>query len=182
MIVPLNGLSAGTVYANRMVGMRPEAMPLDAHLNQDLHVAVDRHVNLTQHLPDYLPDGRTPHPNKFSKRTPKVLSSAYKRVWDPSLGPMAGAPLGARIIEDIQRVVNKTYLKIFERRGRVLDTAQYTGRRAVEQEERFTQPWGGSRQKGTGPVREYWIHDAVKQYEVSIVDACRQGFRNNVES
>ena len=92
---------------------------------------------------------------------------------------MAGAPLGRRIIEDIQRVVNETYLKIFERRGRVLDTAQYTGRRAVEQEERYAQQWGGSRVKGTGPVREYWIHGAVKQYEVSIVDACRQGFRNN---
>ena len=77
LIVPQNGLSEGTVYANRMVGMRPEAIPLDAHLNQDLHVSVDRHVNLTQHLPDYLPEH---HPNKSSKRTPKVLASAYKRI------------------------------------------------------------------------------------------------------
>ena len=110
-----------------MVGMRPDAMPLDAHLNQDLHVGVDRHVNLTQHLPCYLPNGKTPYPNKFSKRTPKLLSSAYRRIWDPSLGPMAGVPLGCRIIENIKRVVNKTYLAIFEHRGRVLDTAQYTG-------------------------------------------------------
>ena len=92
---------------------------------------------------------------------------------------MAGDPFRRRIIEDIEGVANETCLKVFERCGRVLDTAQYTGRRAVEQEERYAQQWGGSRVKGTGPVREYWIHGAVKQYEVSIVDACRQGFRNN---
>ena len=55
------------------------------------------------------------------------------------LGPMAGAPLGHRIIEDIERVVNQTYLKVFERRSRVLDIAQYTGRWTVEQEERYAQ-------------------------------------------
>ena len=181
LILPQNGLSSGTIYSDRMVGMRPDAMPLDAHLNQDFHVCVDRHVNLTQHLPCYLPDGKTPYPNKFSKRTPKVLSSAYRRIWDPSLGPMAGAPLGYRIIEDIERVVNKTYLAIFERRGRVLDTAQYTGRRAKEQEERYAEQWGGVRVKGTGPVREYWIHDQVKVYETSMIDACRRGFRTNNE-
>ena len=92
---------------------------------------------------------------------------------------MAGAPLGRQIIQDIKRVVNETYLKIFKRRGRVLDTAQYTGRRAVEQEERYAEQWGGLRVKGTGPVREYWIHDMVKVYEVSMIDACRRGFQSN---
>ena len=77
--------------------------------------------------------------------------------------------------------MNQTYLKVFERRGRVLDTAQYTGRRAVEQEERYAQPWGGMRVKGTGPVREYWIHAMVKVYEVSMIHGCRRGFRNNNE-
>ena len=90
LIVPQNGLSQGTVYARRMVGMRPEVMPLDAHLNQDLHESVDRHVNLTSHLPD-------DHPNKFSKRTPKHLAHAYKRIWNPALGPNEGAPSHRRI-------------------------------------------------------------------------------------
>ena len=69
LIVPLNGLSAGTPYAHRMVGMRPEAMPMDSHLNQDLRECVDRHVNLTAHLPEG-------HPEKFSKCTPRHLSRA----------------------------------------------------------------------------------------------------------
>ena len=60
LIVPQHELNAGTPYANHMVEMRPEVMPMDAHLNQDLHESVDRHVNLTGHLPDN-------HPNKFSK-------------------------------------------------------------------------------------------------------------------
>jgi len=168
LIVPQNGLSRGTVYAFRMVGMRPEVMPLDAHLNQDLHENVDRHVNLTSHLPD-------DHPNKFSKRTPKHLAYAYKRIWNPALGPHGGAPSSKRIREDIERVVNKTYLKIFERRGRVLDTAAYTGRRAVEQQERFAEQWGGKRIKGEGPVRKYWVHPSVKQYEATMMEACRRG-------
>ena len=120
IIVPLNGLSDGTLYAKRMVGMRPEVMPLDTHLNQYLHESVDRHVNLASHLPDV-------HPNKFSKQTPKALSKAYKQIWDTELGILQGTPLYKRIKEDIERVVNKTYLEIFHQRGRILNTAAYTG-------------------------------------------------------
>ena len=142
---------------------------MDTHLNQDLHKSVDRHVNLTSHLSDN-------HPNKFSKRTPKHLVAAYKKIWDPNLGPFAGAPIHKRIKEDIGRVVQKTYLDIFNHRGRVLDTAAYTGRRAVEQEERFADQWGGHRIKGAGPKRTYWIHPDVKHYEASLMDACRRSF------
>ena len=175
LIVPLNGLSEGTLYAKRMVGMRPEVIPLDAHLNQDLHKSVNRHVNLTSHLPDL-------HPNKFSKRTPKSLSTAYRRVWDPEIGIHAGAPVHKRIKEDIERVVNKTYLEIFYRRGRVLNTAAYTGRRAVEQGERYAAPHGGIRTKGTGPVRKYWVHPEVKQYEANIMVECRRNFLLSVKN
>ena len=106
LILPHNVCNQGTPYADRMVGMRPEVMPLDSHLNQDLHECVDRHVNLTQHLPDN-------HPNKFSKRTPKHLNKAYKRIWDPDLGSDAGAPVHKWIRKDILRAVNKTYLDTF---------------------------------------------------------------------
>ena len=44
LILPQLGCNDGTIYANRMVGMRPEMMPLDAHLNQDTHECVDRHL------------------------------------------------------------------------------------------------------------------------------------------
>ena len=150
-------------------------MPLDAHLNQDFHESVDRHVNLTSHLPDV-------HPNKFSKRTPKTLSKAYKRIWDTELGIHAGAPVHKRIKEDIERVVKKTYLEIFHRRGRVLNTAAYTGRRAVEQEERYAAPHGGSRTKGTGPVRKYWVHPEVKEYEANIMVEVRRSFEASIRN
>ena len=130
-----------------MVGMRPEVMPLDSHLNQDLHESVDRHVNLTQYLHEN-------HEHKFSKRTPNHFRRAYLRIWDPTLGSEAGAPLSSRIREDIIRVVNSTYLDIFNRRGRVLDTAAYTGRRKQEHTDRVAKPWGGVRVKGQGPTRE----------------------------
>ena len=89
-----------------MVGIHPEVMTLDSHLNQDIHVSVDRYVNLTSHLPDA-------YPNKFSKQTPKSLSKAHKRIWDPNLGIHQGAPVHKRIKSEIKLVVNKSYLDIF---------------------------------------------------------------------
>ena len=173
LIVSFNGLSAGKIYVKCMVGMRSEVMPLDIHLNQDLHDSVGRHVNLTSHLPDS-------HPNKFSKHTPKALSKAYKWIWDTELGIHQGAPVHKRIKEDIERVVNKTYLEIFYRRGRVLNTAAYTGRRAVEQKERYAAQHGGTRYKGAGPVRKYWVHPQVKEYEANIMVECRRNFAVSV--
>ena len=166
LITQQHDLNAGTAYAGRMVGMRPEAMPLDEHLNQDIHDAVDRHVNLTQHLP-------ADHPHKFSKRTPKQLSKAYHSIWDPTLGPDAGAPTSKRIKEDVERVVNETYIKIFERRGRVLNTASYVGRRALVHRERVAGPWGGKRSKGTGRKKAFWVHPDILCYENEILSSAR---------
>ena len=174
LILPQHRCNAGTPYANRMVGMRPEVMPLDAHLNQDIHESVDRHVNLTAHLPDN-------HPNKFGKRTPKQLSKAYRRVWDPALGPDAGAPTSRRIKQDVDRVVYKTYLEIFHRRGRVLNTAAYLGRRAQLHNERVAAPWGGKRIKGDGPVRTYWVHPDIKDYEEELMEGSRSQYLISME-
>ena len=88
-------------------------MPLDLHLNQDVHLAVDNHTIITKSLP-------WKYPNKFSKRTPKALAKAYERIWDPTLGLDAGAPTSDRICEDINRIIDKTYLSIVENRGRAL--------------------------------------------------------------
>ena len=94
LILPQNGLNSGTIYANRVVGNHPEMMPLDAHLNQNLHSSVDTHAIITKSL-------LWNHPHKFSKRIPKALAKAYQQIWDPSLGIYEGAPTSARICEDI---------------------------------------------------------------------------------
>ena len=169
LILPELGLNDGTIYINRMVGMRPELMPMDAHLNQDTHESVDRHCNLTSHLPDS-------DPRKFSKRTPNKLRSAYKRVWDPELGPEGGAPTGERIKQDIDRVIDETYLKIFHRRGRVLDTSAYKGRRAEVHEARVAAQHGGQRTKGSGTEKEYWMHAEVQDCENELVRETREAF------
>ena len=126
LILPENGLNDGTCYANRVVGSHPEMMPLDAHLNADIHKAVDNHAIITKHLPKE-------HPLKFSKRTPKHMSSAYKRLWDISLGPYAGVPNSKRICEDIERIIDKTYIEIVNNRGMALcGPHTCTGRRRNE--------------------------------------------------
>ena len=172
LILPQLGCNDGTIYKNRMVGMRPEMMPLDAHLNQDTHESVDRHCNLTSHLPDG-------DPRKYSKRTPNHLRSAYKRIWDPELGTEGGAPSSKIIQEDIERVINQTYLAVFNRRGRVLDTSAYKGRRAQLHEERVAAPWGGARAKGAGRRREHWVHPDVQHCERELVDTVQDAWERS---
>ena len=110
----------------------------------------------------------------------RIYQKAYRRVWDTELSIHAGAPVNKRIKEDIEQVVNKTYLDIFYWRDMVINTAAYTGRRAVEQRERHTAQHGGNRTKGTGPVRKYWVHPEVKQYEANIMVECRRNFTLSV--
>ena len=86
-------------------------MPLDAHLHEYLHDSVDRHVLKTKHLD--ADDHR-----KFSKRTPRLLADAYKRIWDTSLGPESGSPSSAEIITDTTNVIDRVYLDVFKMRGR----------------------------------------------------------------
>ena len=152
-----------------MVGMRPEVMPLDTHLNQDFHKCVNRHVNLTNHLPDN-------HPHKFGKRTPKKISNTYIRVWDPNLGPDVGAPPDRQIKQDVDRVVYQTYRKILFWRGRVLDTAAYLGRRGKFHDERVAVPCDGRRTKGDEPERMYWVHLGINQYEEALTENTRPLF------
>ena len=123
--MPQNGLIKGIIYTKDMVGMRPEVVPLVAHLNQYFHKSVDLHVNLTAHFLDK-------HKSKVSKRTTNNQLTAYRKIRDPNLGHNAGASSHKRIKEDIKRIVNETYRKIFDRRSRFLDTTAYTGLREVE--------------------------------------------------
>ena len=85
---------------------------------------------------------------------------AYKRIWDPYLEPDAGAPTSKRIKEDIDRVVDETYRKIFNARGCVIETGN-TGRRAVK---RDGAKRGGARVKNIQvqvESFEEWIHPDI---------------------
>ena len=45
LILPQHKYNTRTPYNNHIVGMCPEVMPLDAHLNQDIHKSVNQYVN-----------------------------------------------------------------------------------------------------------------------------------------
>ena len=81
-------------------------MPLDINLNKDLHEGVNWLCSLTNRLCDT-------YPNFFLKTTPKQMSSAYALAWDPRHSP-DGFPSSSCIVEDIDRVVDEVYLKIFK--------------------------------------------------------------------
>ena len=63
-------------YQNRPVGNSPEFMPWDLNLNQDVHLAVQRHVAATKEFLDE--DER-----KFTLSTPKRGAKAYLKVINP---------------------------------------------------------------------------------------------------
>jgi hypothetical protein len=83
-------------YKNRPVGNQPELMPLDASLNRDIDCSFDMHVLLTAHL-------EKDDPRKFQKNTPKNISKAILKLYDPVSGVV---PKSKRIIEDCWRVVS----------------------------------------------------------------------------
>ena len=81
-------------YKGRPVGDCMELMPLDNSLFRDLRTCFDMHVTLTSILPST--DLR-----RFSKSTPKCITSSISRIWDPETGV---SPSSNRIIQDILRV------------------------------------------------------------------------------
>jgi hypothetical protein len=50
LLLPLEGLQAGTIYHNSIPGNSPELMPLDETLNMDIHSSARYHVAITAHL------------------------------------------------------------------------------------------------------------------------------------
>jgi hypothetical protein len=83
-------------YKNRPVGNQPELMPLDASLNRDIDCSYDMHVLLTANL-------EKDDPRKFRKDTPKHISKAILKLYNPDTGVV---PKSERIIEDCWRVVS----------------------------------------------------------------------------
>jgi hypothetical protein len=99
------------------VGASHELMPLDSHLNNDVHQGVRRHCMATRNL-------KTGNKLKFDMSTPKRGVSAYLRVWDPKHGPTKGCPNQERIIQDIYRICHAEdtiLMEIWAARGIALE-------------------------------------------------------------
>ena len=82
-------------YGERPVGDQPELMPHDASLNWDVDCSLNMHVLLTAHLSN-------DDPEKFRKDTPKNISEAIMKLYDPDTGVV---PSSKRIIQDCERVI-----------------------------------------------------------------------------
>lgn len=178
LILPQNGLNnivnGSTAFALRVVGNHYELMPLDSHLNQDLHKSVDVHCIISKPLP--ADDDR-----KFSKRTPKLMARSYLRLWDPSLGIDAGCPTSDRICEDINRIIDHTYLSIVNNRGRALHGAHSVeaGRRRKESGKKGGR--GGKRVKIYDDDTIGWVHPSIAHLLDSVVNRYRNS-ENEVET
>ena len=75
-------------YHGKPVGNSHEYMPLDCHLNQDIHACHHYHTQLTQHIPDE-------NSLKFTSPTPKRMADSYIRLTHPDTGVV---PSSDRII------------------------------------------------------------------------------------
>jgi hypothetical protein len=142
----LNGLSAGTIYAQRPPGDSPELMPLDTVLFMDVHYRVNRHVMITDSL--YEDD-----PNKFSLSTPKRVSDAYLRILSPTSG---GSPCSDRILQDCLNW--REHLEIIREAGGAM--VEGVGNRREHRRRNVPRSkggWGGKRKKKEPkPLR--WLH------------------------
>ena len=125
-------------YEGKPVRNSPEFMPLDTHLNQDLHSSHDYHSTVTQHLED-------DDPRKFDGSTPKRMSDSYHRLFHPDTGV---APSSDRILEDIQRVFHSLKL-VHAAEGCMIDENNRNGRRFEKNEKQVENGWGGSRTKAS---------------------------------
>ena len=81
------------LYRNKVVGNSYELMPLDNHLFSDVKTSVRSHAVWTANLD-------REDPKRFKMGTPRELSCAFRRVWDPETGV---APTSERIVQDIRR-------------------------------------------------------------------------------
>ena len=74
-LIPQLGINAGTTYFGRPVGNRPEWMPLDNSLNNDIQSVLSLHCTITAHIED-VNDER-----KFSLATPTTIVSGIRRLY-----------------------------------------------------------------------------------------------------
>ena len=149
------------VYKNRVVGNHPYLMPLDAHLNQDLHSAHKYHCILTQDLDD-------DNANKFSMKTPKLMERGYLKLWEPDQpGREEGCPSSSRILTDINNVIHRAYPALYQNRGiAVHHLCERSGRRRQEVmlgKKPVESKRGGARKKSENyDIGDNWVHPSVR--------------------
>ncbi len=135
-------------------------MPLDSHLNKDIHEAVKTHSTYTNSLDRN-------DPKKFSITTAKRGQSAYRRVWDPSFEPDGGVPNSEHIMQDVDRIFDEVILKLVEARGvAVRGIGQRRGRR---DDKNMKLVQGGKRVKNL-TFESPWIHPDAFQSVRNVVD------------
>ena len=163
-ILPSNDLydnlpsKARRFYEGKPVGNSPEFMPLDTHLNQDLHSSHDYHATVIQHLED---DDR----RKFHGSTRKQMSDSYHRLFHPDTGV---APSSDRIMEDVSRVFHSLYL-VHDVEGCMIDENNRSGRRYEKYENKqMRSGWGGIWKKNT---QDEYSRQLVKSNEAIHKDA-----------
>ena len=91
-VLPVNGLNKEkdlVKFSGRPVGNSPEFMPWDYYLNNDLKLSCDRHVILTNNLPDT-------NPKFFSMSTPNRGAQCWMSLIHTYSG---GVPRRNRIIQ-----------------------------------------------------------------------------------
>ena len=144
-------------FASRPVGDSPEIMPNDNSLFRDLRCSLDINVALTYHL-------ASSDPRKFSKATPKTISSAIFRIWE------SAAPRLERIIADIARVV-EALKKIVEFEGGIVPgLADRNGWRKQQSGDK-KRVYHPPKTDGTTPrnFEEMGIHSDVKEVATELV-------------
>ena len=109
-------------YRGRPVRNSPELCNLDSSLNKDLHETVYRHIQFTSKLDKG-------DPCKFSISTPKIGTSSYLRIFDPSTGV---APISERIVQDTKRLLESIKRIINPKGTIILDYNNRNGKRRVK--------------------------------------------------
>ena len=125
----------------------PEFMPLDCSLFSDLVRSLQVHARLTASLA--VTDDR-----KFSMATPKTVSKAIRRLWDPING---GVPSSERIVQDIQRCSQDHVKQVIEAKGAIVPGI---GSRNGHRKRPTGGKRGGARTKNMdNPLKLPWLHE-----------------------
>ena len=183
-LLPMNGLlkDQGGLrnYWDRPPGDSPELMPLDNNLNQDIHAAVRIHTLLTRHL-------KKEDERKFSIATPKLGSSAYKRLWQPTVPDGEdpknwGCPNSRRIVQDCQ-LWTEALKAIYDKKGCLTDFAKRRGKRELskEEQEQREETRGGSRTRRE--IKEgRWLHPDARAAIDELHELEKQELLKDVQS
>ena len=151
-LIPQLGLNFGTLYFARPIGNRPEWMPLDMSLNNDIQSALSLHCAITSYLAD--DDNR-----KFSLATPDTIVSGIRRIFGNTQGDV---PCSKRIVEDCNKALHAFGVVYNHGGDMVPGLANRNGHRNIAAG-RNTSGWGGLRVKNLLVAeKDKWLHtDAV---------------------